>query len=68
MLLFVAVKSESGINAAFNPFGKTPPPPDTKGSVRKLVPIFKKHGFKWGGEFPIPDGMHFVYDPQLTVR
>ncbi|MFZ5448285.1 MAG: M15 family metallopeptidase [Thermodesulfobacteriota bacterium] len=56
------------INAAFNPFGKAPPPPDAKGSVRKLVPIFKKYGFKWGGEFQIPDGMHFIYDPQLVEK
>jgi hypothetical protein len=53
------------INAAYNPIGKTPPPPDTKGSVRKLVPIFERYGFKWGGEYTLPDGMHFVYDPKL---
>lgn len=47
------------INAGFNPQGKTPAPIGAKGSVRELVPIFASHGFRWGGEFPTPDGMHF---------
>lgn len=47
------------INSEFNPFGKKPLPVGTRGSVRELVPIFERHGFKWGGRFPTPDGMHF---------
>jgi hypothetical protein len=50
------------INAADNPFGKTPPPIGSKGSVLELVPIFEKHGFAWGGNFTTrPDAMHFYY-------
>ena len=47
------------INNEFNPQGKMPPKDGQVGSVRKLVPIFEKHGFKWGGNFSTPDGMHF---------
>jgi len=47
------------INAGFNAQGHTPAAGGKKGSVRELVPIFEKHGFKWGGNFDTPDGMHF---------
>jgi hypothetical protein len=47
------------INDEFNQQGDTPAAVGKKGSVRELVPIFEKHGFKWGGFFPTPDGMHF---------
>ncbi len=47
------------INSDFNPQGKKPPAVGQPGSVRELVPIFEKHGFRWGGLFPTPDGMHF---------
>jgi len=47
------------INSDFNPQGKKPPAVGQTGSVRELVPIFEKHGFRWGGLFPTPDGMHF---------
>lgn len=47
------------INSDSNPQGKKPPAVGQKGSVRELVPIFEKHGFRWGGLFPTPDGMHF---------
>ena len=47
------------INSDFNPQGKKPPAVGQQGSVRELVPIFEKHGFRWGGLFPTPDGMHF---------
>ncbi|HKU75252.1 MAG TPA: M15 family metallopeptidase [Pyrinomonadaceae bacterium] len=47
------------INSDFNPQGKKPPAVGQPGSVRELVSIFEKHGFRWGGQFPTPDGMHF---------
>jgi D-alanyl-D-alanine carboxypeptidase-like protein len=47
------------INSDFNQQGKVPPAIGKLGSVRELVPIFEKHGFRWGGEFQTPDGMHF---------
>ena len=47
------------INSDFNPQGKKAPAVGQPGSVRELVPIFEKHGFRWGGLFPTPDGMHF---------
>jgi hypothetical protein len=47
------------INSETNPQGKKPPSVGQPGSVRELVPIFEKHGFRWGGLFPTPDGMHF---------
>ena len=40
------------INSDTNPQGKKPPAVGQPGSVRELVPIFEKHGFKWGGQFP----------------
>jgi len=47
------------INSDSNPQGTKPPAVGQSGSVRELVPIFEKHGFRWGGLFPTPDGMHF---------
>ena len=47
------------INPEFNPQGSKPLPVGKRGSLRELVAIFDKHGFKWGGLFPTPDGMHF---------
>jgi hypothetical protein len=43
------------INAPENPFGVTPT------QDRHVVRIFEKWGFLWGGDFAIPDGMHFEY-------
>jgi hypothetical protein len=43
------------INVAANPFGR-PPTQD-----RRLVAIFERWGFTWGGRFLIPDGMHFDF-------
>src|SRR5712691_3125947 len=43
------------INAPENPFGATPT------QDRHVVRIFEKWGFLWGGDFAIPDGMHFEY-------
>jgi hypothetical protein len=47
------------LNPDFNPQGVTPLAVGKKGSLRELVAIFETHGFKWGGLFPTPDGMHF---------
>jgi D-alanyl-D-alanine carboxypeptidase len=50
------------INATANAIGQSPKPAGTPGSVADLVPIFEKHGFKWGGNFkPKPDAMHFEF-------
>ena len=43
------------INAPENPFGATPT------QDPHLVKIFERWGFLWGGDFAIPDGMHFEY-------
>jgi hypothetical protein len=51
------------INASTNAFGATPT------QDPRLVAAFEKEGFIWGGDFIIPDGMHFEADwrwvPQL---
>jgi hypothetical protein len=47
------------INNEFNPQGVNPPAIGKPGSLRELVPIFEKFGFRWGGNFSTPDGMHF---------
>jgi spore coat assembly protein SafA len=49
------------LNHQWNQYGDPPAESETRGSVRKLVPIFEKHGFYWGGHFSEPDGMHFEY-------
>jgi hypothetical protein len=43
------------INAPENPFGRMPT------MDPRIVNIFEKWGFVWGGRFLIPDGMHFEY-------
>jgi hypothetical protein len=47
------------INARWNVMGSVPAENKKTGTVRPLVPVAKKHGFCWGGEFKRPDGMHF---------
>jgi hypothetical protein len=47
------------INAPENPYGSTPT------MDPRIVQIFERHGFLWGGEFLIPDGMHFEYGTPL---
>jgi hypothetical protein len=44
------------INVASNPYG-TRPDQDPR-----LVEIFRRHGFLWGGEWLLPDGMHFEFE------
>jgi D-alanyl-D-alanine carboxypeptidase len=43
------------INAPENPYGSTPT------MDHRIVKIFEHWGFNWGGDFLIPDGMHFEY-------
>jgi len=51
------------INTRWNLAGNAPTAKGEKGSVMELVPIFKKHGFKWGGLWPdrSQNGGHFEY-------
>jgi hypothetical protein len=41
------------LNVAANPLGARPH------QDPRLVAIMARHGFTWGGRWPIPDGMHF---------
>lgn len=43
------------INAPENPYGATPT------MDPRIVKIFERWGFVWGGDFLTPDGMHFEY-------
>lgn len=43
------------VNVGANPFG-SPPHQDPR-----LVDAFERWGFTWGGEWLVPDGMHFEY-------
>jgi D-alanyl-D-alanine carboxypeptidase len=44
------------IDAPTNPYGGTPTMDD------RVVKVFEHWGFNWGGDFLIPDGMHFEYE------
>jgi hypothetical protein len=52
---FHAYGAAVDINAPENAFGATPT------MDRRIVAIFERIGFNWGGDFLIPDGMHFEY-------
>jgi hypothetical protein len=52
---FHAYGAAVDINAPENPFGARPT------MDRRIVAIFEDLGFNWGGDFLIPDGMHFEY-------
>lgn len=41
--------------------GEGPQTFDAVKSLQELVPIFKRHGFYWGGDFAQPDASHFQY-------
>ena len=43
------------INAPENAYGATPTMDE------RIVAIFERWGFRWGGDFLVPDGMHFEY-------
>jgi hypothetical protein len=43
------------VNALANPFGRTPH------QDARLVVVFEKWGFTWGGRWIVPDGMHFEF-------
>lgn len=50
------------INPSANRFGR-PPVMDAR-----IVDVFRRHGFAWGGTWATPDGMHFEYigTPRVT--
>jgi hypothetical protein len=52
---FHAYGAAVDINAPENPFGATPD------QDPRLVAVMKKWGLNWGGDFLVPDGMHFEY-------
>jgi hypothetical protein len=41
------------LNVAGNHYGAEPTMP------REVIDVMAAHGFVWGGEWPVPDGMHF---------
>jgi hypothetical protein len=43
------------VNASANPFGRT------SRQDPRIVAIFERWGFTWGGSWLIPDGMHFEF-------
>jgi len=59
---FHAYGAAIDINAPENPFGATP------NQDPRLVGIMERWGFNWGGNFLVPDGMHFEYlDPPRSA-
>jgi hypothetical protein len=61
---FHAYGAAVDINAPENPLGATPT------MDPRVVTVFERLGFNWGGEFLVPDGMHFEYGggPLATSR
>ena len=53
------------LNAAWNGYGKPPAKAGARGSVRRLVPIFARYGFAWGGDW---DGDEMETDENPRVR
>jgi hypothetical protein len=49
------------INAPENAYGATPTMDE------RIVAIFERWGFRWGGDFLIPDGMHFELGTPVGV-
>jgi hypothetical protein len=52
---FHAYGAAIDINAAENAYGAVPTMDE------RVVAIFERYGFNWGGDFLVPDGMHFEY-------
>jgi hypothetical protein len=52
---FHAYGAAIDINAPENPFGGIPT------QDQRLVAVMEQWGFNWGGNFLVPDGMHFEY-------
>ncbi len=52
---FHAYGAAIDINAASNAYGAVPTMDE------RVVAIFERNGFNWGGDFLVPDGMHFEY-------
>jgi hypothetical protein len=52
---FHAYGAAIDINAAANAYGAEPTMDE------RVVAIFERYGFNWGGDFLVPDGMHFEY-------
>ncbi|MGB7806400.1 MAG: M15 family metallopeptidase [Actinomycetota bacterium] len=52
---FHAYGAAIDINAASNAYGAVPT------MNERVVAIFERYGFNWGGDFLVPDGMHFEY-------
>ncbi len=50
------------MNAQSNPLGARPT------MDRRIVQIFQKWGFEWGGNWSRPDGMHFELDRIIQVK
>jgi hypothetical protein len=48
------------INVPWNALGRAPAA-GSEGSVLRLIPIFERHGFAWGGSSTRPDGSHFEF-------
>jgi hypothetical protein len=49
------------LNTVENPFGKAPAPEGSKGAMQEIARVGKRHGFRWGGCFKRPDGMHLEH-------
>ncbi len=51
------------LNVAGNHYGAEPTMPE------EIVQVMAAHGFAWGGDWPVPDGMHFelVVDRELPI-
>lgn len=51
------------LNVAGNHYGAEPTMPE------EIVQVMAAHGFTWGGDWPVPDGMHFelVVDRELPI-
>jgi hypothetical protein len=43
------------LNVSGNPFGREPT------MDPRVIEVFERHGFGWGGRWLIPDGMHFEF-------